>query len=104
SNHLATFTALARCSSMRCGSVSTPIINWNADCAGRDGPKSRNCSLRNLVKKPNSPKLPYQERLLYDGTGSVISGKFPLFQGNFPDSTTTPPKVVPWPPKNLVAE
>src|SRR5699024_12334418 len=89
---------------MRCGSVSTPIISWKAACADSVGPKSRSCSLRSLVRKPNLPKFPYQDRLLYDGTGSVINGKLPLSQGNLPDSTTTPPIVVPWPPKNLVAE
>ena len=33
-----------------------------------------------------------------------MPGKLPLSQGNLPDSTTTPPIVVPWPPRYLVTE
>ena len=37
-------------------------------------------------------------------TGSVMTGKLPLSHGNAPESTTTPPIEVPWPPRNFVAE
>ena len=33
-----------------------------------------------------------------------MTGKRPLDQLNCPDSTTTPPMLVPWPPMNFVAE
>ena len=33
-----------------------------------------------------------------------MRGKLPLPQSNDPDSTTTPPSEVPWPPRNFVAE
>ena len=33
-----------------------------------------------------------------------MRGKFPLPQSKRPDSTTTPPRVVPCPPRNFVAE
>jgi hypothetical protein len=33
-----------------------------------------------------------------------MPGNLPLSQGNLPDSTMTPPMVVPCPPRNLVAE
>src|SRR5699024_8837370 len=81
-----------------------PWSSKNADCGERVGPISLSCSDRSRVRNPYSPKLFHQEMLLYEGTGSVISGNFPLPQLNFPDSTTTPPIVVPCPPKNFVAE
>jgi hypothetical protein len=33
-----------------------------------------------------------------------MPGNLPLPQGNLPDSTITPPIVVPWPPMYFVAE
>jgi hypothetical protein len=57
-----------------------------------------------LVRNPNSPKLPHQDRPPYEATGSVIAGNRPLPQSKRPASTTTPPSVVPWPPRNFVAE
>ena len=89
---------------MRGASVSTPSSSWNADCGASDGPKSRSCSERSLVRKPYSPKLPHQETPPYEGTGSVMDGNLPLSHGKRPDSTTTPPSVVPCPPRNFVAE
>ena len=89
---------------MRCGRVSTPCSRLNADCGESAGPKSRSCSERSFVRNPYSPKFPHHETLLYEGTGSVMSGKLPFAQLNRPLSTTTPPRVVPCPPRNLVAE
>jgi hypothetical protein len=37
------------------------------------------------------------------GAGSVMPGNLPLSQGNLPLSTITPPSVVPWPARYLVA-
>jgi hypothetical protein len=34
----------------------------------------------------------------------VNSGNLPLFQANLPESTMTPPMLVPWPPMYFVAE
>ena len=104
SNHSATAWALMTCSRMRCAKVSTPCTNINADIGLNAAPISRSCSTRTLVRNPNSPKLSHHETPPYEGTGSVIVGNLPLPQLNFPDSTITPPKVVPWPPKNFVAE
>src|SRR5690606_316067 len=104
SSHSATARAVARCAAIRDGSVSTPCRSWNAACGESAGPMSRSCSERGVVRNPYSPKLAHQLTPPYDGTGSVICGNLPLPQSNRPDSTTTPPSVVPCPPRNLVAE
>jgi hypothetical protein len=64
----------------------------NGDSAG---PMSRSCSARSRVQKAYSPKLFHHDSPPYDGTGSVMRGKFPLPQSKRPDSTTTPPSEVP---------
>ena len=81
-----------------------PCNSKKADSGDRLAPISRSCSLRTLVKKPYSPKFSHQRTPPYDGVGSVIVGKRPFPQSNRPDSTITPPSVVPWPPRNLVTE
>ncbi len=50
------------------------------------------------------PKVSWNCSPWYAGDGSAMTGKRPLDQLKRPDSTTTPPMLVPWPPRNLVAE
>jgi len=45
-----------------------------------------------------------QARLPKLGPYSSILGNLPLVQSNVPESTMTPPMLVPWPPIHLVAE
>ena len=67
------------------------------------------CPYENEMFRPNSEEQggPAQQALsaLSRELGIWIVGNFPLaFQSNFPESTITPPRVVPWPPINFVAE
>ena len=50
------------------------------------------------------PNVSWNCRPWYAGDGSATTGKRPFDQLNSPESTTTPPMLVPWPPMNFVAE
>ena len=63
----------------------------------RDGPIPPGQSYVELFEKHGRPHGAFdkERQLPYDATGSVIRGKLPLPQSNWPDSTTTPPSEVP---------
>src|SRR5450631_76189 len=89
---------------MRRCSVSMPCSSMNAENGESVGPSVRMVSMRAFMVNPKSPNDSWKITPWYPRDGVVICGNLPLPQSNLPDSTTTPPMVVPWPPRYLVTE